>query len=106
MRFVSLFFDGGLFAMNVALGSIFLGFVAFMVALMGRRDALSLRHAFLTVALTMTLASPLAIWIASSHGIGMVPFSLGSTDRRERLDRQPLSPRVVGDAKMPVHRPP
>ena len=104
MRFVSLCFDGGFFAMNVALGSIFLGFVAFMAALLGRRVALSLRHAFLTVALTITLASPLAIWIASSHGIGLVPIWLGSTDRSERLDRQPLSPGVVGDEKMAAQR--
>lgn len=105
MRFVSVWFDGGLFAMNVALGSIFLGLVAFMVALLGRRAALSLQHALLTVALTITLASPLAIWVASSHGIGIVPFSLASTDRSEGIDRQPLSRRVVGAEKTSAQRP-
>ena len=63
MRVLSFLFDAGLFALNVALGSIVLGFAAFMVALFGRRDAQSLVHAFLCVALTMTLTSPLAIWI-------------------------------------------
>ena len=105
MRIVSFCFDGGLFALNVALGSILLGFVALAAVLLGRRDALSLRHAFLTVALTITLVSPLAIWITSSHGIGMVPFSLGSTDRREGIDTPTLSPRGVGDEKTAVQRP-
>ena len=105
MRFLSFFFGAGLFALNVALGSIALGFVAFMVARLGRRDALPLRHAFLCVALTMTLTSPLAIWIASSHGIGIVSFALGSTDRRERLDHNPLAPRTDGDERGAVQRP-
>ena len=59
MFFVSYFFVSGLFALNVAVASIALGFAAFMVARLVRRDALSLRHAFLCVALTLMLASPL-----------------------------------------------
>ena len=104
MHFVSFFLGDGLLALNVALGSIVLGFAAFIVALLGRRDALSMRHAFLCVALTMTLTSPLAIWIASSHGIGIVSFALGSTDRRERLDQDLLAPRTDGDERGAVQR--
>ena len=73
------FFISGLFALNVALASIALGFAAIMVARLVRRDALALKHAFLCVALTLSLACPLAIQIASRYGFGVVPISLTTT---------------------------
>lgn len=105
MRLLSLLFGTGPFGLNVALSSIALGFVAFIVARLGRRDALVSRHAFLCVTLTMTLASPLAIWIAGNLGVGIVSLALGSIDRQERLDQNPLTHRTDSADMRTVQRP-
>jgi beta-lactamase regulating signal transducer with metallopeptidase domain len=102
MFFASYFFVFGLFALNVAVASIALGFAAIMVARLVRRDALALRHAFLCVALTLLLASPLAIQIASRYGFGIVPISIDIIDQRERLDLEPSAPKADGIARTAV----
>lgn len=66
---------------NVALASIILSFVAVLVGLWARRWTLPTRHGLFCIALVLILVSPLAIWVTSGLGFGVVPIAIGSLDR-------------------------
>lgn len=78
--------------LNVAVASIVLSGVAIVVERLMARTSLPLRHGLLCVALFVTLASPLPIWMAARRGIGLLsvaaapPAQIASTDSAE-LDR-------------------
>ncbi|MDA0921672.1 MAG: M56 family metallopeptidase [Planctomycetota bacterium] len=79
MQLLSSSSEAGLLLINVVAASILVSLVAIVAAFLSRRNSLSLPHGLLCVALALTLASPLAIWIASNQGVGIVAVSLSSS---------------------------
>ncbi|QDU11483.1 M56 family metallopeptidase [Gimesia aquarii] len=66
---------------NVVLASIILSVVAVLVGLWARRWTLPTRHGLFCIALVLILVSPLAIWVSSGQGFGVVPIAIGSLER-------------------------
>ncbi|QDT98840.1 M56 family metallopeptidase [Gimesia aquarii] len=73
--------QAALLIFNVALASIILSLVAVLVGLWARRWTLPTRHGLFCIALVLILVSPLASWVTSGLGFGVVPIAIGSLDR-------------------------
>jgi len=65
---------------NISIASLLICGFALVATMVARRRSLPLQYALLSVAVSLMLICPLAVWVASSHGVGVVSMKLSMSE--------------------------